>query len=107
MATLEQILEEAKKLPLEEQRRLRAALGALESNGDTMPRYRTNEEERAWIEAHRDEYLGQWVALDGDRLLAHGSDAKKVYDSARQQGITAPYLERVSPKHEAFMGGWQ
>ena len=34
MATLEQILEEAKKLPPEEQRRLRAALNALESNGD-------------------------------------------------------------------------
>ena len=43
------------------------------------PPYRTHYEERAWIEAHRDEYLGQWVALDGDRLIAHGSDAKKVY----------------------------
>jgi hypothetical protein len=107
MATLEQILEEARKLPHEEQLRLRAALDALESNGDTMPAYRTNEQERAWIEAHRDEYLDQWVALDGDRLIAHGADAKKVYDEAREQGITAPYLERVSPKLEAFMGGWQ
>lgn len=42
----------------------------------------------------------------GDRLLAHGNDAKKVYDEARAQGITAPYLERVLPKQEAFMGGW-
>jgi|SRR5688572_2889125 len=107
MATLEQILEEAKKLPPEEQRRLRAALNALESNGDTMPAYRTSKQERAWIETHRDEYLGQWVALDGDRLLAHGADAKRVYDEARAQGITAPYLVRVSPKQEAFMGGWQ
>jgi len=107
MATLEQILEEAKKLPLEEQRRLRAALNALESNGDTRPAYKTNEQERSWINAHRDEYLDQWVALDGDRLLAHGNDAKEVYDEAREQGIRAPYLERVSPKQEAFIGGWQ
>jgi hypothetical protein len=33
-------------------------------------------------------------------LLAHGTDAKKVYDDAREQGITAPYLEQVSPKQE-------
>ena len=64
MATLEQILEEAKKLPPEEQRRLRAALAALGPNGDTQPAYRTHEQERAWINAHRDEYLDQWVALD-------------------------------------------
>ncbi|HSE34231.1 MAG TPA: DUF5678 domain-containing protein [Pyrinomonadaceae bacterium] len=107
MATLEQILEEAKKLPPEEQRRLRAALNALGSNGDTQPAYKTNEQERAWINAHREEYLGQWVALDGDQLVAHGTDAKEVYDQARDKGLTAPYLERVSPKQEAFMGGWQ
>ena len=107
MATLEQILEEAKKLPPDEQRRLRVALNALGSNGDTQPSYRTNEQERSWIDAHRDEYLDEWVALDGDRLVAHGTDAKKVYDEAREQGITAPYLERVSPKQEAFIGGWQ
>lgn len=107
MATLEQILEEAKKLPPDEQRRLRVALNALGSNGDTQPAYRTNKQERAWINTHREEYLGQWVALDGDRLVAHGADAKRVYDEAREQGITAPYLERVSPKQEGFIGGWQ
>jgi predicted Zn-dependent protease len=107
MATLEQILEEARKLPVEEQRRLRAALNALDPNGDTQPAYRTNAQERAWIDVHRDEYLDQWVALEGDHLLAHGTDAKNVYDEAREKGITAPYLERVSPKQQAFMGGWQ
>lgn len=107
MATLEQILEDAKKLPPEEQRRLRAALNALGSNGDTQAAYRTNEQERAWINAHCEEYLGQWVALDGNHQVAHGTDAKRVYDEAREQGITAPYLERVSSKQAAFIGGWQ
>lgn len=37
MATLEGILEEARKLSREEQLRLRAALDGLDSNGDTMP----------------------------------------------------------------------
>jgi len=107
MATLEQILEEAKQLPVEEQRRLRVALAALESNGDTQPAYRTNELERAWINAHRDEYLGQWVALDGGRLIAHGADARTVYLAARAQGVEIPYVVRVEPLVEAFMGGWQ
>jgi PAS domain S-box-containing protein len=105
LATLEQILEEAKRLPPEEQRRLRAALSALGSSADTRPAYRTNEQERAWINAHREEYPGKWVALDGDHLVADGTDAKKVYDEARERGITAPYLERVVPKQESSMGG--
>jgi hypothetical protein len=70
------------------------------------PSYHTHEDERAWVEAHREEFLDQWVALDGETLVAR-TDAKTVYDEAREQGITAPYLERVSPKQEAFMGGWQ
>src|SRR6185369_14324889 len=98
MSTLQQILEEAMKLPPEDRLRLRAALDQLEANGDAMPAYRNNEQERAWIEAHREQYLNQWVALDGDRLIAHGIDAKRVYDEAREQGITSPYLERVSQK---------
>jgi len=107
MATLEQILEEARKLPAEEQRRLRAALNAPHSNGDTLPTYRTNEQERAWINAHRDEYLGQWVALDGDHLIANGADARTVYEAARAQGVEIPYIDRVEPQVDAFMGGWQ
>ncbi|MGH9971715.1 MAG: hypothetical protein ACREBG_28510 [Pyrinomonadaceae bacterium] len=55
MATLEQIIEEARKLPAKEQQLLRAALDGLDSNGDAQPAYRTHERERAWINAHRDE----------------------------------------------------
>ena len=74
---------------------------------DEVSAYPTNERERAWIEAHREEYIDQWVALDGGRLVAHGVDARKVYEDARQQGVTSPYLERISPKQPALIGGWQ
>jgi hypothetical protein len=107
MSTLQQILEEAMKLPPEDRHRLRTALDRLEANGDSTPGYINNEQERSWIEAHREQYLNQWVALDGDRLIAHGADAKQVYDEARAQGTTSPYLERVLPKQEALIGGWQ
>jgi len=109
MATLEQIIDEARALSPAEKGKLRRALDReLEQPAPaSKPGYPTNEQERAWINAHRDEYLGQWVALDGDRLIAHGTDARTVYEAARAQGVEIPYVDRVEPKVEAFMGGWQ
>jgi hypothetical protein len=106
MATLEQIIEEVRKLPTEEQLRLRAVLEQLTSNGDELSPYRTREDERAWLEAHRDEFLDQWVVLEGDQLVAHGTDARIVYNEARAQGIGTPYLVHVAPNSEPYVGGW-
>ena len=104
-AIVERILEEVKRLTAEERRELREAL-ARESPQPALA-YDTHERERAWIESHRDEYLNQWVALDGDRLLASGADAREVYLTARAAGVHAPFVERVRPKEEgAFWGGW-
>jgi hypothetical protein len=102
-ADVERILEEARKLPPHEQRELRDALAR---EPGPAPAYNTHERERAWIEQNRDEYLGQWVALDGDRLLAHGPDARAVYQSARAAGVRAPYVMRVEPCDELPFGGW-
>ena len=110
MATLEQVINEVRTLSPTEKRTLRQVLDDhLEEPPSTQvstPDYPTHEKERAWLEAHRDEYLGEWVALDGDRLLAHGSDARIVYEAARAKGVEAPFVERVQPKVDAFMGGW-
>lgn len=110
MATLEQIIDEVRSLTPAEKQKLRQALDReLEEPAppqSSKPGYSTNEQERAWVEAHRDEYLGQWVALDGDFLIAHGTDARSVYDEARSRGITSPYLVHVAPKVEAYVGGW-
>ena len=78
MATLEQLIEEARRLPPAEKRRLR---DALDHELQSAPTYRTHERERVWIEANRDAFLGQWVALDGGKLLAHGRDARTVYEA--------------------------
>lgn len=108
MATLEQIIDEARALSPAEKSKLRQALDSeLEQRTpvqSSKPDYPTNERERAWVEAHRDEYLGQWVALDGDHLVAHGTDARTVYEAARAQGVEIPYIDRVEKKVEAFMG---
>ena len=105
MATVNQIVEEAKKLPAEERRRLRIALESLDPSGEAAPSSSRHAQERAWIQAHRKEYLGQWVALDGDRLVAHGADARSVYLAAREAGISPPHIERVEREEEPFAGG--
>ena len=106
MATLEQIIEEVKKLPTEEKLRLRAALEQLTGDGDELPPYRTREDERAWLEAHEDEFLDQWVVLEADQLVAHGTDARIVYNEARAKGIGTPYLVHVTQKADPYVGGW-
>lgn len=60
-----------------------------------------------WVAEHRHEYGGQWVALDGDRLVAAGQSAKEVADQARREGVRAPFLDRVDPDPaRGVWGGW-
>ena len=80
MATLEQIIDEARALSPAEKRKLRQVLDreleqvkereriqpAHSDNGDEQMRQRRME----WLKSHREEYGGQYVALDGDQLLA-------------------------------------
>ena len=110
MATLEQIINEARALSPGERRKLRQALdGELEQPTPTQsstPSYRTYERENAWLDAHRDEYLGQWVVVEGDGLVAHGTNPQEVYLAARDSGVEVPYLVRVENREEPFTGGW-
>jgi hypothetical protein len=62
--------------------------------------------ESTWVERHRHKYLGQWVALEGDTLIAHGVNAREVYLAARNAGIAGPYIVHVTPKSDAYVGGW-
>ncbi len=100
-----EILEALPALSPDERAQVKALIDSLPD--DTPARsYSTHESERAWIEQHRDEYLNQWVALDGDRLLAHGIDAREVYLAARAMSDAVPYIKRVKPSDRLPFGGW-
>lgn len=67
----------------------------------TKPR---RERELRWLRTHRPELqalAGQWIALDGDVLLASGPDPVEVIREARRKGIRAPFLHRVEFDREA------
>lgn len=58
-----------------------------------------------WIEAHKEEFDGQFVLLEGDQLIAYGTNPKELYDTARAKGISIPFVKRIKAKDLPF-GGW-
>lgn len=64
-----------------------------------------SEKEQTWLEEHRHEYVGEWVAHDGDRLLAHGPDARGVYDEARSLGVPVPAVVRIEASDASAKNG--
>jgi hypothetical protein len=106
-ATVEQILETIATLPANEQTRLRQALNQqprkkepLGKFVDPIPVFGEKENMR-WIAEHWRDYQDQWVALDGDRLIAHGTDFKAVDAAASADGAYLPlvtFIERESER---------
>lgn len=104
---VERIIEEARRLAPDERRRLREALDR-EEQPHVQPSDREIDlsRELRWIEEHRAEYAGQWVAVRGDRLLSSGPDGKEVYEAARAAGDERPFVTRVEPTDELPFAGW-
>ena len=46
----------------------------------------------AWLEKNRDEYDGQYVALDGDKLIAHSANGKEVTAKVKELGLKSVYF---------------
>lgn len=64
-------------------------------------------QEIAWTVRPNLKYLGEWVAIEGNEVVAHGVDGKAVYESALAKGIVSPFLFHVSePDSTPFAGGW-
>ena len=59
-----------------------------------------------WLEENKVKYLGQWVALDGDQLLAAGTDGKQVYAEAVAAGVAVPLLQQIKAEDDLPFGGW-
>ena len=63
--------------------------------------------EMAWAAHPSPGYIGKWVVLESDQVVASGADPKKLYEEARARGVSSPFLIFVAAdEHEPFAGGW-
>jgi predicted DNA-binding antitoxin AbrB/MazE fold protein len=61
--------------------------------------------ELEWLAKESASYRGQWVALDGDRLVARGDKLATVSAAARAAGVEEPFFASV-PNDDLPFGGW-
>ena len=99
VTTSEQVIESIQQLPVFEQEKVWHWLAtrriARPEANDWAERNGKFRQAQAWLATHRAAYLGQWVCLDGDKLISHGLDAKQVYTDAKAQGLATPFMEQV------------
>src|SRR5829696_3851574 len=100
--SVDQIIKSIEQLPTTEQQRIRRWLedrGATnkEGHGSHAHANRSAKSLR-WLHENREKYSGQWVALDGDPLIANGSTAKEVYSKAKAEGVEIPFVELVTDR---------
>jgi Family of unknown function (DUF5678) len=114
--TFEQIAGVVQGMPLLDRRRL---LNLLLSQPDLAVEQKGEEQVTAsiqdhlaqhapnlrWLEEHREEYIGQWVALHDGRLIAHSSDGEALVEPVRKSGVRNPLIVFVEPPGaELFVG---
>lgn len=105
--TVESILEQYNQLSLRDRQRLVEALTGryfpppaewfksrvISTNEPYNPRTQESE----WYRNHRYEYIGEWVAVEGDQLIAHSPDAKEVFAAVRRKGADAILMHMGDP----------
>jgi predicted DNA-binding antitoxin AbrB/MazE fold protein len=63
-------------------------------------------EELQWLARESGPYAGEWVALDGSRLVAHGEKLAAVGAEAKAAGVAEPFFARVPRDKDLPLGGW-
>ena len=59
--------------------------------------------ELEWRQTHREKlqaFANEWVALEGEEIIAHDRDPVRVFDQAKQRGISSPYIFYVESADE-------
>jgi hypothetical protein len=91
---------------LEEEATRGLSCGVSELSGEPEAAAQKRAQHMVWLKTHREEYAGQYVALDGDRLVGNGATIREAHDQARGQGVAHPFLTHISSASDAPFGGW-
>ena len=108
MSLEEAILDKIRRLPPAKQEEvLRFADGLRRTTAARIVTSRDRTKEMQWIDENRAAYANQWVAVEGDRLIAAGTDPLRVFAAAKSEGIQIPFVVHVLPEDPLpFIPGW-
>jgi Family of unknown function (DUF5678) len=108
MSLEEAILDKIRRLPPAKQEEvLRFADGLQRTATARIVPSRDRTKEMKWIDENRASYADQWVAVEGDRLIAAGLDPLNIFAAAKAGGIQVPFIVHVPPADSLpFVPGW-
>jgi hypothetical protein len=112
-ATFESVLTVFRRLPVREQAQLLEILAhelkreKPYENGQISPPVveKDRSREEKWLAEHSHEYANQWVALEGDQLIAHSFNAAEVFAAVKFLGVERPLFVRVEDPDEPPFAG--
>ncbi|MCC6589917.1 MAG: antitoxin family protein [Bryobacterales bacterium] len=95
-------------LALAEHQRVRLTIeeGADPLSWESTEPVNERREELRWLATKSGAYAGEWVALDGSRLLAHGAKLADVRAAAVAAGFNDPFVARIAKDQDSPFGGW-
>jgi hypothetical protein len=108
MSLEEAILDKVRRLPPAKQEEvLRFADGLQRNTAARLVPSHDRTKEMKWVDENRAAYADQWVAVEGNRLIAAGVDSLKVFAAAKEHGIETPFVVHVLPEDPLpFVPGW-
>jgi hypothetical protein len=108
MSLEEAILDRVRHLPPAKQEEVLRFADGLQSQRVVRPVQTSDRAgETRWIADNRSAYANQWVAVEGDRLIAAGLDAREVFAAAKAAGIESPFVVHILPEDSLpFVPSW-
>lgn len=107
--SLTEILREAANLPIAEQRKIVETLqnNLREQSQTADDNAETRRKRLEWLKANREKYAGNYVALDGVRLVGHAPTIREAHEQAKSNGVENPFLVRLESEETVLPAGWQ
>jgi len=99
------VLRPLEPLALAEHQRVRLTLDEKPLSWPSTEPVNERREEMQWLAKESGFYAGQWVALDGPRLVAHGAKLATVTAAAKAAGVERPLFASVPDDDLPFGGG--
>ena len=109
--TLENVYKQVTRLPSEDQQKLIEAISARLKRKTLGKRvqpsipYKDRSREHQWLKENSLNYIGEWLALDDGKLIAHGKVAAEVFAASDALGYEQPLIFFVEdPSIPTFSG---